>query len=74
MAVQNAIGKGNFKIVVSKLCKKSALYISERNFFEILVSKLHKKSAVYKSEGENFLKSICENACFFRIVRSFFQK
>ena len=54
MAVQNAIGKGNFKIVVSKSCKKSALCISERKFFEIQVSKSHKNSAVYKSEGENF--------------------
>ncbi len=29
MEVQNAIGERNFKIVVSKSCKKSALYISE---------------------------------------------
>ena len=54
MAVKNTIGERNFKFEVSKSCKKSALYISEKNFFEGLVSKLHKKSAVYKSEGENF--------------------
>lgn len=29
MAVKNTIGERNFKIVVSKSCKKSALYISE---------------------------------------------
>ena len=56
MAVQNAIGEGNLKIVVSKSCKKSALYISERNFLGIPVSKSHKKSALYKSERKNFLK------------------
>ncbi len=45
--------------------------IDERNF-KIMVSKLHKKSAVYKSEGENFLKSICENVCFFPYSEKFF--
>jgi len=73
MAVQNAIGKGNFKIVVSKSCKKSALYISERNFFWIPVSKSHKKSALYKSEGEIFWKLFVKMPVFFRIVRRFFK-
>ena len=38
MAVQNAIGKGNFKILVSKLHKKSAAYKSEeKNFWKVFV-------------------------------------
>ena len=39
-----------------------------------MVSKSHKKSAVYKSEVEIFLKSICENACFFPYSEKFFSK
>ena len=66
--------KGIFNFRFQNRAKSQPYILVRGSFFEILVSKLHKKSAVYKSEGENFLKSICGNVCFFPYSEKFFSK